>query len=45
MLGMPIDAWVLLFFAVGLGLTLELAFYLARLRRRRAGDTDVTRTG
>ena len=33
MFGMPFDAWVLLFFGVGLGLTLEVTFYLARRRR------------
>lgn len=33
---MPLDAWLLLVAAVGLGLTLELAFYRARLRDRRA---------
>lgn len=31
--GLPIGAWVLLLFAVGLGLSLELAAYL-RARRR-----------
>jgi len=33
---MPLDAWLLLFAAVGLGLTLEVAFYRARRRDRRA---------
>jgi len=37
MLGMPFDAWVLLFFGVGLGLTLEVTFFRAR-RRSRADD-------
>lgn len=32
-LGLPIDAWVLLFCAVGLGLGLEVAFYRAQKRR------------
>jgi hypothetical protein len=36
---MPPSAWLLLIAAVGLGLTLELAFYRARLRERR-GDRD-----
>jgi len=35
--GLPVDAWLLLVAAVGLGLTLELAFYRAR-RRERAGE-------
>ena len=39
MLGMPVDAWVLLFFAVGLGLTLEVTFF--RARRRRGATPDV----
>jgi hypothetical protein len=34
MAGLPLDAWVLLIFAVGLGLALELAAY-RRFRRRR----------
>ena len=34
--GLPLGAWVLLFFAVGLGLTLELFAYI-RARRRRMG--------
>ena len=39
MLGMPLDAWVLLFCAVALGLTLEVTFYRAR-RRDRGGPAD-----
>ena len=35
---MPLDAWVLLFFAVGLGLALEVAFYSARRRGGPSGD-------
>ena len=31
--GLPIDAWVLLFCAVGLGLGLEDVFYRAQTRR------------
>jgi hypothetical protein len=34
---MPLPAWFLLVAAVGLGLTLELAFYRARRRDRRGG--------
>ena len=34
---MPLDAWLLLFVAVGLGLGLEIAFITAR-RRDRGGD-------
>ena len=30
--GLPIDAWVLLFCAVGLGLGLEVAFYRTQKR-------------
>jgi hypothetical protein len=33
-LGMPLDAWLLLLFAVGFGLALEIAFYLARRHDR-----------
>lgn len=33
---MPLDAWLLLIAAVGLGLGLELAFWRGRLRDRRA---------
>lgn len=33
---MPVDAWLLLLAAVGLGLSLELAFYRAQRRARRA---------
>jgi hypothetical protein len=33
---MPLDAWLLLFVAVGLGLSLEIAFI--RARRRDRGD-------
>ncbi len=36
-LGLPIDAWVLLIVSVGLGLGLEIVFY-----RARRGDTDRT---
>lgn len=36
---MPLDAWLLLVAAVGLGLCLELAFYRARLRDRRDSGT------
>ena len=32
--GMPVDAWLLLIVAVGLGLALELAFYRAQRRRQ-----------
>jgi len=32
---MPLDAWLLLIVAVGLGLAIELAFTLARRRERR----------
>ena len=32
---MPVDAWLLLVAAVGLGLFLELAFYRAQRRARR----------
>ena len=39
MFGMPVDAWVLLFFAVGLGLTLEVTFF--RARRSRGPMTGV----
>ncbi len=35
-LSFPIDAWLLLFVAVGLGLGLELAFYRARRADRAA---------
>jgi len=37
---MPLAAWLLLVVAVGLGLTLELAFYRARRRDRRAVRTS-----
>jgi hypothetical protein len=40
-LGMPLDAWVLLFCAVGLGLTLELRFYLGRRRDRSPADVGI----
>jgi len=33
-LGLPLDAWILLVLAVGLGLGLEVAFLLARRRDR-----------
>ena len=37
-IGLPLDAWVLLILAVGLGLTLEVTAYLrARRRGRRQG--------
>jgi hypothetical protein len=36
-LGLPIPSWLLLFVAVGAGLTLEILFYRARRRERRAG--------
>lgn len=35
LLGLPLDAWVLLLVAVGLGLGLELAFLRARRGERR----------
>ena len=38
LLGMPLDAWMLLVVSVGLGLALELAFYRAR---RRPDDGSV----
>ena len=34
---MPLDAWLLLTVAVGLGLALEVRFFLARRRDRRSG--------
>lgn len=37
-LGLPIDAWLLLVVAVGLGLALELAFHRARRHDRGVGD-------
>lgn len=37
-LSLPIDAWVLLLVAVGLGLSLEIAFYRAR-RAARSRDS------
>jgi hypothetical protein len=40
---MPLDAWLLLFVAVGLGLTLELTFYMARRRDRRTHAGGATR--
>ena len=36
----PIDAWLLLFVAVGLGLGLEVAFYRSRRARRAPGGTE-----
>jgi len=44
MAGLPPGAWALLFLAVGLGLTLELIFYWARIRERRGepGGTEGT---
>lgn len=36
-LSFPIDAWLLLAVAVGLGLALEIAFYRARRAERRSG--------
>jgi hypothetical protein len=42
--GMPLDAWLLLLVAIGLGLTLEVMFFLGRRRERssseRAGRRD-----
>lgn len=37
MAGLPAGAWILLLFAVGLGLALELTAYV-RARRRGSGD-------
>jgi hypothetical protein len=37
-LGMPVDAWLLLLLAVGAGLTLELVFYLGRRGRGGGGE-------
>ena len=45
MFGMPVDAWVLLFFAVGLGLTLEVTFFRARRRRGSTPEVDGRGTG
>lgn len=45
MLGMPLDAWVLLFIGVGLGLTLEVTFFRARWRARNADDDGVDKGG
>ena len=39
-LGLPIDAWVLLIVSVGLGLGLEIVFY-----RARRGDAKRTSRG
>jgi hypothetical protein len=39
--GLPLDAWVLLFVAVGLGLGLELAFVRARRREGRGAGRPV----
>lgn len=43
-LSLPIDAWLLLFVAVGLGLALEVAFYRARRgdRARSVADSPPT---
>ena len=42
-LSLPIDSWLLLFVAVGLGLAMEVAFYRAqRARGRAAAGDDVT---
>lgn len=35
-LSLPIDSWLLLFVAVGLGLALEIAFYRAQRAHRRS---------
>ena len=43
-LGLPVDAWVLLIVAVGLGLCLELVFIRAR-RRDRAASREAGRQG
>lgn len=45
MSGLPIDAWALLFCAVGLGLGLEITFYRAqkhriKSRQREAGQDE-----
>lgn len=45
LLGLPLDAWILLVFAVGLGLGLELAFILARRRDGAGGETAGSATG
>ena len=44
MLGLPIDAWLLLLFAVGLGLALELAFYLGHRGDARGRDEEAAST-
>lgn len=38
LLGLPLDAWVLLVAAVGLGLGLELVFLIARRREGRVPE-------
>lgn len=38
MLGLPLDAWLLLALAIGLGLGLELAFLRGRRRDARRDD-------
>ena len=49
MSGLPLDAWILVFCSVGLGLGLEVAFYRAQKRRevseRRYSGQDKTGTG
>jgi hypothetical protein len=42
MLGLPLDAWVLLFFSVGLGLSVELLFIRTRRRGQGRPPTDPT---
>ncbi len=39
-LGMPLDAWILLLVAVGLGIGLEVAFVMARKRGRSESGGD-----
>ncbi len=40
MSSLPIDAWILLFCAVGLGLGLEVAFYRAQKRHITSGHRE-----
>ena len=40
MSSLPIDAWILLFCAVGLGLGLEVAFYRAQKRHITSRDRE-----